>query len=153
MKGFTMLTLTDYLSLFPAATQAKQRMMALASAVLSQAVDLLSLVQSEFPEARSIETAVGSQLDALGALLNVPRPLPDTSDAAYRSLLTARISANHWNGTNETLPAALASAFPGAGVRMIDNQDGTVTVSGAEGLPFPISEMFPCPAGIRIVPA
>ena len=148
-----MLTLTDYLSLFPAATQAKPRMMALASTLLSQAVDLLSLVQSAFPEARTIESASGAQLDALGALLNTPRPLPDTPDTAYRALLTARIAANHWNGTNETLPAALASAFPGAGVRMIDSQDGTVTVSGAEGLPFPISEMFPCPAGIRILPA
>lgn len=145
-----MLTVNDYLNLFPAAVASKPRFMKLASAVLSQAADLISLVQSGFPEARALESASGAQLDTLGVLLNVSRPQPDTPDDDYRALLTARIAASHWNGTNETLPAALAAAFPDSSVRLIDNQDGTVTVSGAGNLPFPFAQMFPCPAGIRI---
>ena len=146
-----MFTTADYLSLFSPFNQQKPRLMALASAVLSQAADLSALVLEAFPEAWSLETARGRQLDGLGTLLNVPRPAPSTSDDDYRFLLRARIAANHWDGTNGTLPAALEAAFPGREARLIDNMDGTVTASVSGDLPFSMEDLFPVPAGIRLI--
>ncbi len=146
-----MQTLPDYLSLFTSAVREKPRFMALASAVLSQAADLLSLVQNGFPEAYALESATGNQLDTLGALLGVPRPSASVSDADYRFLLRARIAAHHWDGTNGSLPAVLARAFSGMDAAMTDNQDGTVTVSLSGDAPFPPEDLFPVPAGIRVV--
>jgi len=140
-----------YLNLFTPAVREKPRFMALASAVLSQADDLFALLQSAFPEAYSLDTAVGAGLNLLGAQLGIPRPAPDTPDEDYRFLLRARIAARHWDGTNGTLPAALEEAFPGMSARMIDNMDGTVTISVNGELPFPPEDLFPVPAGVRIV--
>ncbi len=145
-----MITLSDYLSLFSPGVREKPRFMALAEAVLSQASDLLSLVQSGFPEAFHPETASGNQLDALGALLNVPRPSPSVPDEDYRLLLRARTAAHHWDGTNGTLPAALEKAFPGRNARLLDNQNGTVTASLSGSVPFPLSDLFPVPVGVRL---
>ena len=147
----TTLNLDFYLNQFTPAIREKPRFMALASAVLSQADDLFTLLQSAFPEAYSLDTAVGAGLNLLGAQLGIPRPAPDTPDEDYRFLLQARIAARHWNGTNGTLPAALEEAFPGMSAQMIDNMDGTVTISVDGELPFPPEEMFPVPAGVRIV--
>ena len=146
-----MTTLKDYLSLFTSAVREKPRFMALASAVLSQAADLLSLVQTGFPEAYALESAAGKQLDTLGELLGIPRPSASTSDADYRFLLRARIAANHWDGTNGSLPAVLARAFPGMDARLVDNQDGTVTFSLFGDVPFPPEELFPVPAGVKTI--
>ena len=146
-----MLNLESYLEMFPTATREKPRFMALAGEVLTQAAELLALVQAGIPAAYDLETASGRQLDALGELLNVPRPLPSTSDEDYRFLLRARIAVHHWDGTNESLPAALGAAFPGRNARIIDNQNGTVTASVSGALPFPLAELFPVPAGIRLI--
>lgn len=146
-----MLNLDNYLEMFPTATREKPRFMALAGAVLTQAADLLALVQTGIPAAYDLETASGRQQDALGELLNVPRPLPSTSDEDYRFLLLARIAVHHWDGTNESLPRVLAAAFPGRNAKLIDNQDGTVTASVSGNLPFCLEELFPVPAGVRLV--
>lgn len=146
-----MLSLESYLELFPPATREKPRFMALARAVMTQAAELLALVQTGIPAAYDLETASGRQLDALGELLNVPRPLPSTSDEDYRFLLRARIAVHHWDGTNESLPEVLAAAFPGREAKLIDNQDGTVTASVSGSLPFSLEELFPVPAGIRLI--
>lgn len=52
------------------------------------------------------------------------------SDDVYRVVLKARIAINHWNGTNETLPAILETALAGSGINMqiIDNQDMTISI-------------------------
>ena len=44
----------------------------------------------------------------------------------------------------------LAIAFPGAEAVLTDNQDGTVTASLSEDTQFPLEDLFPCPAGIRL---
>ena len=129
-----------YLNLFTPAVREKPRFMALASAVLSQADDLFSLLQSDFPEAYSLDTAVGAGLNLLGAQLGIPRPAPDTPDEDYRFLLRARIAARHWDGTNGSLKETLDLGFPGAGAFIKDNMDGTVTGNVD----------FPCVAGIRL---
>ena len=146
-----MLTISDYLNLFAPCHREKPRFMALAEAVLSQAADLLSLVQTGFPEAWSLDTAVGSQLDALGNLLNVPWPSPETSDTDYRFLLRARVALNHWDGTNETAPAVMAQIFPGRNVKYKDQQNGTVMTTIPGAIPFSADLLCPLPAGIRNV--
>ncbi len=52
------------------------------------------------------------------------------SDETYRIILKAKIAINHWNGTNETLPAILDTALAGSGLTMqiVDNQDMTISV-------------------------
>lgn len=52
------------------------------------------------------------------------------SDETYRIILKAKIAINHWNGTNETLPAILDTALTGSGLKMqiVDNQDMTISV-------------------------
>ena len=146
-----MLNLESYLEMFPPATREKPRFMALAGAVLTQAAELVALVQAEIPAAYDLENASGAQLNALGELLNVPRPMPSTSDEDYRFLLRARIAVHHWDGTNESLPGVLAAAFPGRNAKLIDNQDGTVTASVSGNLPSSLEEMFPVPAGVRLI--
>ena len=146
-----MLNLESYLEMFPAATREKPRFMALAGAVMTQAAELLALVQTEIPAAYDLESASGRQLDALGELLNVPRPMPSTSDEDYRFLLRAKIAVHHWDGTNESLPGVLAAAFPGRDAKLIDNQDGTVTAFVSGNLPFSLEERCRVPAGVRLV--
>ena len=146
-----MLSISYYLSLFPASSREKPRFVALASAVLSQAAELLSLIQSDIPSSYDLDSAAGSQLDTLGALLNVPRPKPSTPDADYRILLRARAAVNHWDGTNGSLPAVLESAFPGQSARLIDNLDGTVTAFLSGSVPFALADLFPVPAGIQLI--
>ena len=143
--------MTDYLTLFTPATKEKSRFMALAAAILSQVDDLLSLVTTDYLSAFDLSTAVGAQLDALGVLLDTPRPSASTSDEDYRFLLRARIAAHHWDGTNGSIPAMLAAAFPGMNAQMIDNEDGTVSVRYDGTLPFPAEDLFPVPAGIQLI--
>lgn len=56
--------------------------------------------------------------------------LTNLSDETYRIILKAKIAINHWNGTNETLPAILDTALTGSGLKMqiVDNQDMTISV-------------------------
>ena len=135
----------NYQNLITPENRKKQRFMALLSAILEQVNDLFSLVQEKIPEAFSLETAAGKQLDTLGVLVNTPRPA-GADDEDYRALLRARIAMNHWNGTNETLPEALAFAFPDTEAQINDCQDGSVTAAIDGYLPFSLKEMFPCPA-------
>ena len=139
----------NYLDFLSPHNRQKPRFTALARAVLSQANDLFALLDT-LPQAWSIETAVGQQLDTLGALTNIPRP-PNTGDEDYRLYLRARLAAKNWDGTNETLPSVLARAFPDRTATLIDNQDGTVTftLDGAAP-PFPLEELIPLPAGVRL---
>jgi len=52
------------------------------------------------------------------------------SDDVYRIVLKAKIAINHWNGTNETLPAILETTLTASGLTMqiVDNQDMTISV-------------------------
>lgn len=54
----------------------------------------------------------------------------DLDDENYRTLLRAKIGANNWDGTVETLPAILQSIWPKGDIqiRFRDNQDMTMTV-------------------------
>ena len=127
----------------------KARFSAWAAAVLEQAYELFRLADG-IVAGLDLETAVGTQLDLIGAFARVPRPV-GAGDAAYREYLRARIAAKNWDGTNEGLAETLALAFPGKNARLIDNMDGTVTaeLDGPE-TEFDLAEIFPLPAGVRI---
>jgi hypothetical protein len=141
-----------WLELFSPAVREKSRFMALAGAVLGQAAEMMTLIREGFPEAYALDTAAGMQLDALGVLMNAPRPKPLMPDEAYRMLLRARMAAHRWDGTNESLANVLEEALPGRNARMIDQLDGSVSCRMDGEVPdgLTLRDLFPVPAGIRI---
>ena len=134
------MVLNDYLALFPGTSREKARFMALAEAVLRQAVDLMALI-GEIRSGFSFATAEGAQLDAIAAAVGLSREYSMT-DEAFRAYLLQKLKLWSWDGTNLGAPAVLP-----AGVTETDNQNGTVTVSpaGTE------QELLPIPAGIRAI--
>ena len=148
--GVNTLTLNDYLSLFPGSTREKSRFMAVASAVLQQAVDLLAVV-GELNAAFSPATTQGAQLDALGESLGLSRL--DTmagvaaTDEVYRDFIRKKLVRWGWDGTNKSVPGITEQLHAGSVEN--DNQNGTVTVTGAGTQPAAAKEIFPIPAGIR----
>ena len=141
---------TAYLGMISPAHRGKPRFMALCAAVLSQAADLGRLY-GLLTEAFALDQACGAQLDALGQLAGISRPGASVSDEPYRAYLRAWIALHHWDGANATLPALLSAAFPDQEARLTDNGDGTVTASLPAGFPFSPGEVFPRPAGIRLL--
>ena len=146
------MTLDDYLSLFPGHTREKTRFMALAEVVLRQALDLVSLTGS-LGSAFSPETAQGVQLDQVAASMGLFRTdisvNEAVSDETFRDYILKKLNLWTWDGTNGSVPATLAKIQPGA--EMLDNQDGTATVTGAGIQPVPVEELFPVTGGVRIV--
>ncbi|HEY1847071.1 MAG TPA: DUF2612 domain-containing protein [Buttiauxella sp.] len=55
----------------------------------------------------------------------------DLDDDNFRTVLRAKIGANNWNGTSQTLPDILQSIYPKKDILIsfIDNQDMTMTVT------------------------
>ena len=131
----------SYIELFPGYTRGKARFMALAQAVLQQAVDLMALVpmtESGF----SFAHAEGVQLEALGDSVSIPKQ-EGWDDETYRAVLMKKLRLYTWDGTNE-----MVSSFLDAGQAQHDNTDGSVTVN-ASSLPLPANELFPVPIGIK----
>ncbi len=144
------MTVDDYLSLFPSASQERPRLMALARALLQQVSDLAAVVAA-LPASVSIASAAGRQLDQQAAAFGLSRANiivgSTVSDADFRTFLLAKLALWAWNGTNETIPTVLAAALPGS--TLTDNLDGTVTLAPAQSLPAPVAELFPVPAGVH----
>ena len=134
----------SYLELFPGYTRGKARFMALAQAVLQQAVDLMALVPMT-ETGFSFGAAVGKQLNALGESVSIPRQ-EGWDDETYRAVLMKKLQIYTWDGTNETV-----SSYLDAGQAQHDNTNGTVTVQTGSTLPLPTNELFPLPIGVRAV--
>ena len=132
--------LNDYLALFPGASREKPRFMALAEAVLQQAVDLMSLIES-IQSGFSFALAEGEQLDAIASAIGLSRN-PGMTDEAFRAYLLQKLKLWTWDGTNVSVPAVLP-----AGVTETDNLDGTVTVNSAGTR----QDLLPVPAGVGVV--
>ena len=143
--------LLDYLALFPGASREKPRFMALAEAVLRQVTDLQAVVAA-MNAAFSFASAEGVQLDLLAESVGLKRA--DTSagawctDEQFRQFLLAKLALWGWGGTNESVPAVLEAGLPGNTER--DNGNGTVTVSPGTGLPAPVKDLAPVPAGVGV---
>lgn len=122
---------------------------------LRVARERLAALRSDF----DVDTAVGKQLDAVGARVGISRELPMTltgvyfaldddgsigldrgvwkgaydpadgvatlGDETYRSVIKAKILANHWDGTNGSLPGFLSETLSYFGVpsKVLDLQD------------------------------
>lgn len=58
------------------------------------------------------------------------KELKELDDNNYRILLKAKIAANHWNGTNETLPEIYKRIFENTGTRVfhIDHFDMSMSI-------------------------
>ena len=144
------MTLEDYLGLFPGNTREKARFMSLAGAVLQQVMDLQAVV-GELNAAFSPATAQGMQLDALGESLGLSRL--DTSagaaatDEVYRDFIRKKLTRWGWDGTNKTVPGITERLQAGSVEK--DNQNGTVTVTGAGTQPAAVKEIYPVTAGVR----
>ena len=146
------MNLEDYLSLFPGSTREKSRFMAVASAVLQQAVDLQAVV-AEVNAAFAPATALGVPLEALGESLGLSR-LDTTAgmsatDEVYRDFIQKKLIRWGWDGTNKTVPGITEQLQAGSVEK--DNQNGTVTVTGAGMQPASVKEIYPITAGVRVV--
>ena len=145
------MTLEDYLSLFPGSTREKPRFMAVACAVLQQAVDLQATVE-ELNAAFAPASAEGTQLDALGESLGLSRL--DTSagaaatDEVYRDFIRKKLIRWGWDGTNKTVPGITEQLQAGSVEK--DNQNGTVTVTGAGMQPAAVKDLYPVTGGVRV---
>ena len=146
------MTLNDYLSLFPGSTREKPRLMAVASAVLQQAVDLQAVV-GELNAAFAPATALGVQLDALGESLGLSRldmtAGATATDEVYRDFIQKKLIRWGWDGTNKTVPGITEQLRAGSVEK--DNQNGTVTVTGAGTQPAAVKDIYPVTAGVRCV--
>ena len=143
------MSLADYLSLFPPSSLSMPRFSALAEAVLRQSADLQALIpflESGF----SVASAEGAQLDALGESMGIPRPSGMT-DEAYRQLISIKCILWGWDGINDSVPTLLSEAIPGAS--QVDHCDLSVSVSVPSGTSLPAApeELFPVPAGVRVI--
>ena len=142
----------DYLALFPGSTREKQRFMAVAEAVLQQVTDLQAVV-AQINEAFAPGSAEGAQLDELATSLGLSRL--DTSDGAvvtdevFRDFVLKKLIRWSWDGTNGSVPGIVTKLQPGA--VETDNQDGTMTITGAGTQPGPIKGLFPVTAAIRVM--
>ena len=145
------MTAEDYLSLFPGSTREKARFMSLAGAVLQQVMDLQAVI-GEVNAAFSPATAQGMQLDALGESLGLSRL--DTSagaaatDEVYRDFIRKKLIRWGWDGTNKSVPG-IAEQLQAGSVEK-DNQNGTVTVTGAGTQPAAVKEVYPVTGGVRV---
>ena len=144
------MTLNDYLSLFPGASRDREKLMALASAVLRQVMDLQAVVP-DIQAAFTPDGASGAQLDIVGESLGLSRL--DTSagasatDEEYRDYIKKKLILWGWDGTNRMVPVISERLKHGSFVN--DNQNGTVTVTGAGTQPAAVKKLYPVPAGTR----
>ena len=135
--------LSFYVSLFPGASRGKERFMALASAVLRQACDLVSLMP-RLASGFSFASASGVQLDALGASAGIPRQ-EGWEDETYRRVLLRKLRIWSWDGTNET-----AGEFLLPGETLKDNGNNSVSVH-TDALPGTPEEFLPVPLGVKVI--
>ena len=144
--------INDYLALIPGSTREKQRFMALATAVIQQVTDLQAVI-GEINRAFAPAGAQGAQLDVLAASLGLSRA--DTSagvtasDEVFRDFVKKKLIQWSWDGRNVTVSDVVARIQSGAG--LTDNQNGTVTVTGAGTQPASVKALFPVTGGIRVI--
>jgi len=144
------LTINGYLSLFPGNTREKPRLMAVASAVLAQMMDLQGVIP-EILRAYSLDNAAGATLDQIASSLGLSR-LDTTvgagvSDATFRKYIRDKLILWSWDGTNKSAGEIAGKISIHSFVR--DNQNGSVTVQNAGSIPAEDKKIFPIPGGVR----
>lgn len=85
-----------------------------------------------------LDSAVGAQLDMLGATVGAARTVgfqptggisPILDDDTYRIYIKAKIAQNQWDGTIGSLYPVWRQLFPGGNIVIIDNQNMTAIVT------------------------
>lgn len=132
----------DYMGLFPGYTRSMPKFSALASAVLQQVDDLLTLVPS-VESGLCVGQAVGVQLDAVGASVSVRRA-SGWDDETYRSILLRKLRRNQWDGLNDS-----SFDYVDDGESFCEN--GNLTITAVTSLPVAAGEVLPVPMGVRAV--
>lgn len=133
------LPLSYYLSLVTSQYQSSPKFLAFVKAMIQKLDDASNCLLS-FTDAFDLDTAVGAQLDVLGAILGTSRTLPfqPTSgspvlgDSDYRTLLRAKVYLNLWNGEVDALQPLWQKIFPGGKIVIEDaqNMSATIVLSG-----------------------
>lgn len=159
-----MITPQDYSGLVTSEHNKQPLFMAVVELYASWSADAQNLLAT-FPGLFDLDAAAGTQLDALGEWVGFPRyifvPSLGTvtlADPDYRTLLRAKIQANHWDGQNASLQVILASLFPGTGITLfaVDRQDMSMDIYVTGGLtPTQLALLqggllVPKPEGVRI---
>lgn len=110
--------------------------------VLLKKFDDVSQCLVAMDTALDLDSAVGAQLDMLGATVGAARTVnfqpsggvsPVLDDATYRIYIKAKIAQNQWDGTLTSLYPIWQQLFPNGKIIIIDNQNMTVdiTLTGA----------------------
>lgn len=152
----------------------KKKFMAFLRLVCQPLEGLCKMLEG-YPNAFSLERAVGAQLDVLGALVGADRVLPfapttegasrTLSDEDYRALIRATVAKNVWDGSILQLGQIFSTLFPDYGIVLHDcmNEDGDpetgcirLVLSSIQSIPLLQQEMLsaglliPVPAGVRL---
>lgn len=141
----------------------KPRYMAHLTEILEK-IDAATGAANDMALAFYIDTAAGKQLDIIGRLVGVSRTITFqgfaygtvVDDEQYRTLLYAKIFANHWDGTIETFHDIWSSTLGKMiNAYYIDNQDMTVDIIVDGIVPemllklIPYGHIIPKPMGVR----
>lgn len=106
--------------------------LASALAIVNDGITVTKNITSNF----DIDTAVGVQLDVIGEIVGLSRVLrfqpsdgspPVLDDTSYRIALKAKIAQNQWDGTIPQVYEIWDSLFPDIGLRIVDNQNMTMS--------------------------
>jgi len=98
---------------------------ALVEAFVSPAQELENML-SDLLRFRSIDTAVGAQLDIIGEIVGQERG--GRTDAEYRAAIRARIQINNSSGTPEDVSTGLSFLTNATQVRLLERFPGAITL-------------------------
>lgn len=123
--------------LVPSWNASRPKYMEFLRLVLGVADDFRKLLDG-YPEAFSVDSAAGAQLDIVGEWLGVSRILSFApasqgasrrlSDDDFRLLIRAQIARNAWDGTNAAAHSIFSTVFPSFGIVLQDGQDASINV-------------------------
>ncbi|MBN3822362.1 DUF2612 domain-containing protein [Burkholderia sp. Ac-20384] len=168
----------DYTDLITSEHQPRQKFMATVSTLIQPVVDQINVLLS-MPGQFDLESAKGAQLNVVGEWVGIGRqvvipkvdyspdgPTISTSvitsldDDTYRLLIIAKIAANNWDGTTESLAELLQILFPpesGTLIFVEDNFDMSMTIGISNAIPsitflsLLFNQYLPIkPSGVRI---
>ena len=156
---------SDYSALVTSEHRGRPRFVAAVELLVAGLTDGITALAG-MPALYNLDSAVGSQLDAVGVWVGFGRyqfvPGLGTvtlADADYRILLNAKVLGNHWDGGMQSLQTILASLFPGTGIVLfaVDGQDMSMDVYITGGAPSALQLallkgglLVPKPEGVRI---
>ena len=145
------MTLNDYIALISGHNRDKENFIALVSAVLQQVMDLQAVITGVMA-AFTPDGASGAQLDMVGELFGLRRVDTtdgvEATDTVFRDYIKKKLILWAWDGTNATVPVIAQKLAEDS--TDTDNQNGTVTITGAGTQPAPVKALYPVAAGIRV---